>query len=267
MAYRFGSAGTNTIDYGATDFVNGGGTGSYSIFARVLVNSASTAERLIVSQRGAAGIGETWFGFGTGATNQLTFGINTDGGTNFYESAWTSGWLAGTVHSAIGTYEGVSEALNIYADGDPTTKNSASIVGNRLAFNAPSVFTIGNKGQSGATVSFDGTICEVGIWYQVLTLEERTRLFRFNCPLAVPGGLRHYWSLRSANPYDERTWAAGTITGATLTNELPGVIQPAMLMEPMPWLGKLAAAGGRTTKNTRAWPLGTAIGMGWRMPA
>jgi len=25
-------------------------------------------------------------------------------------------------------------------------------------------------------------------------------------------------------------------------------------------------AGGRTTKNTRAWPLGTEIGMGWRMP-
>lgn len=28
-----------------------------------------------------------------------------------------------------------------------------------------------------------------------------------------------------------------------------------------------AAAAGRTTKNTRAWPLGTEIGMGWRMPA
>ena len=27
---------------------------------------------------------------------------------------------------------------------------------------------------------------------------------------------------------------------------------------------KAAAAGGRTTKNTRAWPLGTVIGMGWR---
>jgi hypothetical protein len=26
------------------------------------------------------------------------------------------------------------------------------------------------------------------------------------------------------------------------------------------------AAGGRTTKNTRAWPLGMEIGMGWRMP-
>jgi hypothetical protein len=26
------------------------------------------------------------------------------------------------------------------------------------------------------------------------------------------------------------------------------------------------SAGGRTTKNTRAWPLGTEVGMGWRMP-
>lgn len=28
---------------------------------------------------------------------------------------------------------------------------------------------------------------------------------------------------------------------------------------------KAAAAGGRTTKNTRAWELGTEVGMGWRM--
>lgn len=28
-----------------------------------------------------------------------------------------------------------------------------------------------------------------------------------------------------------------------------------------------AQSAGRTTKNTRAWPLGTEIGMGWRMPA
>ena len=29
---------------------------------------------------------------------------------------------------------------------------------------------------------------------------------------------------------------------------------------------KHAAAGGRTTKNTRAWPLGVEIGMGWQLP-
>ena len=29
---------------------------------------------------------------------------------------------------------------------------------------------------------------------------------------------------------------------------------------------KAAAGGGRTTKNTRAWPLGVEVGMGWRMP-
>jgi hypothetical protein len=255
VAFKFGAGGTNTLQYGATDFVNAGTTTSYSIFARFLVNTVGTTERFLVSQRGAAGIGETYFNFDSGATNELIFGINSDGGVNFYEASWVSGWLAGTTHSALGTWDGSTETLNIYADGDPSVKATSGIVGNRLAFNAPSVFAIGNKGQSGATSSWDGVIYTVAIWYRVLDTAERAILFNTNNPLFVAGP-HSYWSFRMG-AMDEVQFINGTITGALQAQEAPGIIPP-YLPDPLPRFGSLPAAapGGAT------WP-GWAAASGW----
>jgi hypothetical protein len=54
------------------------------------------------------------------------------------------------------------------------------------------------------------------------------------------------------------TAAAGQVLNFSwTTNDVAGCCASAF---------KATAAAGRTTKNTRAWPLGTEIGMNWRVP-
>ena len=52
---------------------------------------------------------------------------------------------------------------------------------------------------------------------------------------------------------------SGDVMSWTFTGSFSEWVQTAVAL-------KAAAAGGRTTKNTRSWPLGVEIGMGWQMP-
>lgn len=67
------------------------------------------------------------------------------------------------------------------------------------------------------------------------------------------GAYRHALSVGSENPGAFSGWATngGEWIGATIALRL---------------VGQTPAGGGRTTKNTRSWPLGTEIGMNWRVP-
>lgn len=63
----------------------------------------------------------------------------------------------------------------------------------------------------------------------------------------------------------------GTRSDATLSGGQPGfaVYGASAVTDSQvdDWSADDGAAGGRTTKNTRAWPLGVDVGMAWRLPA
>lgn len=69
----------------------------------------------------------------------------------------------------------------------------------------------------------------------------------------------------------QQNYVAGTNEGsASAWKQVTGAVNPTWSWTGAATAGAIACsftgtgAGGRTTKNTRAWPLGTEIGMGWR---
>lgn len=119
----------------------------------------------------------------------------------------------------------------------------------------------------------NGVIAEVGVWNVTLTAGEIRQLSQ-GVPVwrIRPESLQAYWLPRlepgpstaiDFNPWRKRRYDL-TVNGSMPLAKHPTVIHP--LYEPnrfSRWLQTGAAPAGRTTKNTRAFPLGMEIGMNW----
>ena len=81
--------------------------------------------------------------------------------------------------------------------------------------------------------------------------------------ITPPTGMTEIFDMES-NGWGEMSYVLQASIGATGAKvaTLGGTDQSGTVLV----VFKPAAAGGRTTRNTRAWPLGVEIGMGWRMP-
>lgn len=82
-------------------------------------------------------------------------------------------------------------------------------------------------------------------------------------PNADPGTPDSPTTLRHTEATDGIRVATTPSASGTTTVSYPNSVTWAMFAVDV----RAAAAGGRTTRNTRAWPLGVELGMGWRMPA
>lgn len=82
-------------------------------------------------------------------------------------------------------------------------------------------------------------------------------------PNADPGSITGTSTLRHTQGVDGIRVATTPGTGSNVTIAYTNSVLWSMFaVDVTP-----AAAGGRTTRNTRAWSLGVELGMGWRMPA
>jgi len=135
---------------------------------------------------------------------------------------------------------------------------TAQQVGSGTPGETVSPFTFGNNANSTTRV-FIGDIAAVSFFNRVLTANEIYQVWRFNAPLSGRIVQSHYGLLGTGTQPD---WSGngrtGTVTGATVSAHVP-------LGPLFAWSAEdsyvVAAAGGRTTKNTRAAPLGINLGM------
>jgi len=160
MARSFGAATLDGLSYGA--FFPQATTG-FSVAARVLVNSAnSTGRRLVHYNAVPIQQYQFFFDLESTGTNALRVGFSSAAGTLFPQVTWVSGWGAGSFHAPVGTYDGAT--LRLYADGDPAPK--ATTATTLVPDTVPTGnFLIGNIDVGSTAQSWDGTIYEVGWWW------------------------------------------------------------------------------------------------------
>jgi hypothetical protein len=189
------------------------------------------------------------------------------GGTSS-TSATGTGYTANTWHHVAGVFA-AANSRTAYIDGvagttETTSRTIAGVTG----------ITIGTRYNSGTRGTyFSGRIAQAALYNVALDPEEIAALAAGVPPLRIrPTALVGYWPLYGyASPEIDvhpRSVEAGdyslTVTGATAANGPPKVGPLSQrLWGGMPVIEE--AAAGRTTKNTRAFPLGIAVGMGHEM--
>ncbi len=165
-----------------------------------------------------------------------------------------------------------SPATHIYT-GTLTTSAVESTYGSDQdgsgAYNSDAArdFMGGNIDATTPNLSIPGRIAWIGLWNRVLTLVEiQEQQF---APHVTSGCVlfSHYgYNGTGTQPDWSGNGNNGTVTSATLTpDHVP--IRGMAARRVVDYSPYFIPGAGRTTKNTRAWPLGVEIGMGWRMPA
>jgi hypothetical protein len=206
MGYLFGSGNTDTIVCGKPT-QNGG---AYSAAARFSLASADPASKTLLAFRTAGTniLMQCLFGDGNAViNNQMVWAVTVGGAVT--SCVWTTGFLANEIHTLVFTFDGTT--MRLYADTDSTNKASQA-VGGPLDTDAAQQFEIGNTFAS-PTVSFHGTIYEVGLWPgTVLTGAEAAAIGSGTPPATGP---TDYWPLVNDavalfGGHD------GTVTGATV---------------------------------------------------
>lgn len=214
MAYSFGAANTDKIvaGTGLTLWTN-----HCSVFVRFTINAANATKRELLNYvtPGGAFDWQLFFDFGTGATNQVTFGYR-DTTPAYHIATWTSGFTAGSTHTLVGTIDTTLGSANvkIYADTDATAKATQTGTVAPIAASAPQ-WWMGNH-QDDTTDSLDGILYEVAYWpTTTLTGANAAALGAANAAgITLPA---YYWGFGS-DAGDMFGSKPGTVTGAALTS-------------------------------------------------
>lgn len=222
-------------------------------------------------------------GSGGGNANAFLLQLNGAAGTlsaqftttaNGTSSSATTSSIANQSTVRWNHYGGVSSAVTsrfAYLDGVASTEQTTS----RTPTGIDSTTIGGTKGTGGAFTAPVGTsviipslVCEVGLWNVALTQAEFYALAHGARVSQIrPGALVGYWL-----PFDEVTQQGNAFNYAgpkglelPLTGVAPNLplITPVFRQPKSYFDFKAITTATRTTKNTRAWPLGMEIGMNW----
>jgi hypothetical protein len=232
-------------------------TGTLTTFKPIFDKKTTTGYRL--------------FSPGTGGGARLAASSDNAGGQVFYRT--TTALSDNTFHCVAVTFDNAGSAgekFNIYtgtltaalaeASYDTTTDFTGAV-----SDNAAGDVLIGNN--TGLADGYPAAFSYAIHWNRVLPLAElQSQQFH---PRVSSGCLlftAYGYNGTGTQPDWSGNGNAGTVTGATLSDHVPlrGLRRRRSGLY-VPYAA--AAAGGRTTKNTRSSPLGVDVGMGWRMSA
>lgn len=210
MAFSFGSGATHKLD-NTTGRATLMTATARTVYARIVVNSASSAARDILNFTSPGVLWHGYFGFGTGGTNVLNWGYEDDG-FGFHTLSWTTGFAAGSEHVVVGTYDGAN--LKIYADTDGVAKATQATTSTPIGGSSPTLL-VGNH-PSSTTQSFDGLIKELAWFSYALPPGLIMRLGAGDSPLLLPIRPLAYWDFRKDGRDRGRAALHLTASGATL---------------------------------------------------
>jgi hypothetical protein len=201
----------------------------------------TTGSRSVVL--GTSGGGQT-FKLEEGAEGAQVLGTTLSFDTWYHVTVTCAGSGA---NQLIGYLNGVSDVVGTI-DANVTAENL--VIGSDPVFGNPVL---------------NGRMAAVKIWGAALTANEILNERHYFAPVRLTNINSWYPMVDTvvADNLIDRNGAANLTAGGTLTigNGPPILWAPGTRNV---YHAAAAAAAGRTTKNTRAWPLGTEIGMNWR---
>lgn len=198
MPVKFLLASSSSVVFNRTDDImteNGALTIACNIFP--LSTGPGNAGRIIA--RDVSSVNGVFLFMGTTSTIRFT-AISSTGGTSMNRTAASNSVVFNAWNHVVVTWDGSTTATNIkfYVNGVETSYGN-TVNGVGLANNNTGLLSIGNRTTNNNDRSFDGSISDVALWSDVLTLDEikilagsKTRYV----PLQVrPGSLKRYFPL------------------------------------------------------------------------
>ena len=184
------------------------GTGSFSVSC--WVNSVQTgATRFILSKKGHSGVAGVGYALYLGNSGQ-DWVFNVADGSDYKTVYLDLDSTANQWHHLCGTFDGVAKTARMYLDGVLVDTDTNTNIGD---IDTTQPFQIG-RAAADSTYSWDGYVCNVGVWDAILSQTEiKSIMWKNYSQLNADevGNLVSWWNL-SANAKDYHSTNHGTLT-------------------------------------------------------